>query len=240
MSHLLIPRRFQGPPSSGNGGWTAGALAQHLPGGARDATVTVRLRLPPPLEVPLEIDDSPAGAGARRVLTDDVGRPVAEAVLSEDELIPVPPIDVLAAADAEAGYPGLRQHVFPECFVCGPDRRPGDGLRIFPGPATTPRGREIVAGTWTPYESDVPITWAALDCPGGWATDLLEQPRVLGTMTARIDRLPSTRERYVVVGEQRAIEGRKALTAASLYGEDSGLVATAEHTWIAIDPRTFD
>ena len=29
------------------------------------------------------------------------------------------------------------------------------------------------------------VTWAALDCPGGWAGDLATYPSVLGRMTAR-------------------------------------------------------
>jgi hypothetical protein len=40
-----------------------------------------------------------------------------------------------AEAPAAAGrYPLSQSHPFPTCFTCGPDRAPGDGLRIFPGP----------------------------------------------------------------------------------------------------------
>ena len=49
---LVVPRRFNGPPESGNGGWTSGAVAALLspgPGGA----VQVRLAAPPPLDVEL-------------------------------------------------------------------------------------------------------------------------------------------------------------------------------------------
>ncbi|TIC88217.1 hypothetical protein E8D34_04530 [Nocardioides sp. GY 10113] len=241
MTHLVISRRFHGPPRSGNGGWTAGALADALPAVADDHPVTVRLKLPPPLEVPLSLQPG-AGAAPHLVLADE-GRTVAEAVLSERELVPVPPVGVLEAADAEERYAGLRAHPFPTCFVCGPQRRPGDGLRIFPGPlspgAARSRENRTVAATWTPYESTLPIAWAAMDCPGGWSTDLLDRPAVLGTMTAVVHRLPSTRERYVVVGEQRDIDGRKLHTAATLYGPGDEVVATAEHVWITIDPQEF-
>ena len=30
-------------------------------------------------------------------------------------------------------YAGADDHPFPGCFVCGPDRAEGDGLRLFPG-----------------------------------------------------------------------------------------------------------
>lgn len=239
MSHLVVPHRFHGPPRSGNGGWTAGSLAGFLPGDHRGATITVRLRLPPPLEVPLTVDDPPSGAGPLRILTDDLGRTVAEAVISETDLEPVAPVGVQSAVAAERDFPGWRRHPFPTCFVCGTERRSDDGLRIFPGPATTASGRVVAAAAWTPYATGTAITWAALDCPGAWSTDIVDRPMVLGTMTARVDRLPTTSDRYVVVAEHRGDEGRKTFTAASLYGEDGDLVATAEHVWIAIDPQTF-
>ncbi len=62
---------------------------------------------------------------------------------------------------------------------------------------------------------------------------------VLGTMTLRFDHLPVTGEHYVVVGEVRGTEGRKTFTASSLYDYDGGLRATAEHVWIAVDPKDF-
>ncbi|WGX95923.1 hypothetical protein [Nocardioides sp. L-11A] len=96
-----------------------------------------------------------------------------------------------------------------------------------------------MAATWTPYDSAVPVAWAALDCPGGWASDLEGRPSVLGRMTAEVRSLPRTSERYVVVGELRGVEGRKTFTAATLYGPDDEVVATAEHVWITVDPQDF-
>jgi hypothetical protein len=43
----------------------------------------------------------------------------------------------------------------------------------------------------------------------------------------------------VVVGHYRGREGRKLSTAATLYDADGRVVATAEHTWITVDPATF-
>lgn len=235
MPSLTVPRRFNGPPRSGNGGWTAGALADTLPGGGVEQAVTVVLRQPPPLDVPLALTETAAGVAASYD-----GRPVAEARFAEHDPVPVPPVPVLEAAAAEASYAGLRRHPFPTCFTCGPQRRPGDGLRIFPGPvAGADEAGPHVAATWTPYEVSVPITWAALDCPGGWASDIDERPMVLGTITVRIDRLPTTKDRYVVVGAVRGVEGRKTHTAATLYGPSGAVLAAAEHVWIAVDPRSF-
>ncbi len=84
------------------------------------------------------------------------------------------------------------------------------------------------------------VTWAALDCVGGWAGDLVERPMVLGRMTARVDTLPVVGEPHVVVGGARGGEGRKTFTAATLYDPDGRVVAVAEHLWIAVDPAAFN
>ena len=56
---------------------------------------------------------------------------------------------------------------------------------------------------------------------------------------AELRSLPRTSERYVVVGELRGIDGRRTHTAATLYGPHDEVVATAEHTWITVDPEAF-
>lgn len=238
VTTLAVPRRFNGPPRSGNGGWVAGALAATLPGQGIGRAVTVTLRQPPPLETPMQVHATAAGA----TLTHD-GRTVAEAVYAESSPAPVAPVAIGIAADAEAGFGGHRHHPFPGCFVCGTARRPGDGLRIFAGPlpaaARTSPEDSRVASAWSPYETNVALTWAALDCPGGWSSDLEGRPSVLGRITAEIHRLPRTSERYVIVGEQRRVDGRKTFTGSTLYGPNDEVVATAEHIWFAIDPEEF-
>src|SRR5918997_164188 len=47
---VLIPRRFNGPPASANGGYASGLVARYLRGPAE-----VSLRSPPPLDTALEI-----------------------------------------------------------------------------------------------------------------------------------------------------------------------------------------
>ncbi len=50
MSQLQIPARFNGPPNSGNGGYSCGLVALHIAGAAR-----VRLHSPPPLDTNLAV-----------------------------------------------------------------------------------------------------------------------------------------------------------------------------------------
>lgn len=252
MNELLVPGRFCGPPSTGNGGWTAGALAALLDHDRPDdhsaawPTVRVTLRRPPPLDTPMPVSDGVAGS-------DDGDVAVAEVVA--DELTTVEPVTPGLAAAATATYPGLMGHPFPTCFACGTDREEGDGLRIFPGLVDDdPEGRTRMAAPWTPHPSvaedwheyadgaaraSIAVTWAALDCIGGWTGGLPERLMVLGRMTARVDTLPVIGEPHVVVGGARGSEGRKTFTASSLYDSDGRVVAVAEHVWVAVDPADF-
>lgn len=233
MSTLVVPARCNGPRASGNGGWTAGALAEHVPGRGTSGPVTVRLLQPPPLETPMQVVGD--GSGAR--LEHD-GRPVATATPAEAMTVAGDPDPVTAeAADAAStSYAGFRRHPFPTCFSCGPARDEGDGLRIFPG--RLPDGR--VAAVWRAREVDLPTTWAALDCVGGWSSDIDRRPMVLGQITAEVPRQPTPGTAYVVVGTEISVEGRKTRTRSGLYDADGALLAHAEHVWIEVDPATFN
>lgn len=239
---LTIPRRFCGPPSSGNGGWSAGALAAYLPFGP----VRVMLRKPPPLDVALDIAldiNGRASATWNDVL-------IAIAQSAGAEVGEVEPVTSEQARAAEAFFAGLTSHPFDTCFSCGTAREPGDGLRIFPGRVNDDNeGRVRVAATWTPdrslsenpgeAETTLPVAWAALDCVGGWAGDLSERSMVLGSMTAQVHDLPRIGETYVLVGGARGGEGRRTTTASTLYDASGRAVASAEHVWFAVDPADF-
>ncbi|WP_101525367.1 hypothetical protein [Nocardioides houyundeii] len=254
MSKLTIPARYCGPPSSGNGGWSAGELAGHVVhdrlDGPADAWpgIAVSLRTPPPLETGMSVTEH----DGTTVLADG-GTVVAEARLAADTLLPVEPVDPDTARAAEASYAGLVSHPFPTCFSCGTAREAGDGLRIFPGRV----GEDLparVAATWTPgrdlaedsralvegeARTSLAVTWAALDCVGGWAGDLTERLMVLAHIAARVDTLPVIGEQHVLVGQHRGSQGRKTRTASTMYDGDGRIVATAEHLWIAADPAAF-
>ncbi|MEV5828258.1 hypothetical protein AB0L25_22145 [Spirillospora sp. NPDC052242] len=227
---MIIERRFHGPDESGNGGYVAGLLAKRVP----TDTVTVTLRQPPPLDTELTVTAEDERWHSVRLW--DGERLIAEALAGAIVVPPVPGVSFEEAERAAEKYRAAGGNPFPGCFVCGPDREPGDGLRLEPGAVA----EDTVATPWTPEE--VPgreLVWAALDCPGAWSFDVAERPAVLGTMTAQVSDVPAAGERCVVMGATRTREGRKTHTATALYGADGRLLGRAEQIWIEIDPERF-
>jgi hypothetical protein len=223
---LIIPPKFNGPPDSANGGYTAGMLARYV---AAPAGAVVTLRQPPPLATPLDVNTTD---GAIEVYDGD--RLIASAAPVPEPLTEVvPPASWADAMSVTGSYPGLAAHPFPTCFVCGPQRPPGDGMRLFPG--RLPDGR--LAAPWiVPEDIESTLMWAALDCPGGWAAQLEERPYVLGRLAARVDALPTAGAGCVVMGALVAREGRKAHVLSTVYGPDGAVLALARATWIALNP----
>lgn len=230
MATLRIPARFNGPPESGNGGWTAGLVATLLPGAP---AVTVRLQSPPPLETDLQ-----AGTGDDGTVTVTAGSvPVATARPAERLVASIPSVvDVATAQACGDAYEGLREHPFPTCFSCGTGRRDGLGLR--PG-RVAGRADGVYAAAWTPTEVTPEIVWAAIDCPGGWSAGIAGRPMVLGTMTAQIDALPVVGEPHVVLAWPIGEEGRRHRSGTVLLDGLGRILARAEATWIAVDPATI-
>jgi hypothetical protein len=245
---FIVAGRFCGPAGSGNGGYTSGRLAAHLAWNSAEGMargrrpVTVTLRRPPPVDTMMSVRDVPdAGSGVEIWEGDQL---VASAVPGAFESGVVPRVDFDTATGARNAYRGNTHHPFPGCFVCGPEREPSDGLRLTPG--IVEEGR--TACVWVPDPSlatgadpavvGSEFAWAALDCPGGWTSDLEHRPMVLGRMTASCPASPRVGRPHIVVGRLLREEGRKTFTATSLYDGDH-LVGRAEHTWIAVDPSTF-
>ncbi|HPW69763.1 MAG TPA: hypothetical protein PLA82_09885 [Deltaproteobacteria bacterium] len=228
---VVIKRRFRGPPDSGNGGYVCGLLGQRLGG-----TAEVRLLRPPPLEIPLEISHD-RGSGARLVHGLTV---IAEARPTQLDLdVPdSPAFD--EARTAMQCYVSEDDHFFPTCFVCGPARNAGDGLRIFPGPVAA---RSMVASAWVPDEtlSDSKglvrpeFVWASLDCPGAFAVlDRDIRPIVLGSLTAEILDGPAVGQRCIAAGWPISFQGRKRFASTALFSENGRVLARARAVWIEI------
>jgi hypothetical protein len=220
--NIVIPRRYRGPSGSGNGGYSCGLVASLLGGGSAEVT----LRVPPPLEVPLAVERD-----GERVRVWDGETLVAEAVPADVDVEP-PSVSWAEAEAASARYAGFDEHEFPECFVCGPARAPGDGLRIFPGEVRP----GLVAAPWAAREVAPEIVWATIDCPGAFGAGYAGRGTVLlGRMAARVDRLPDDGERCVALGWKLGVEGRKLFAGTALVGADGRPCAVGRQVWV--EPR---
>ncbi|MFO7572334.1 MAG: hypothetical protein R6W48_07020 [Gaiellaceae bacterium] len=223
---LTFDRRFRGPLTSANGGYACGRVASlvHAP------EVEVTLRLPPPLERPLE-----AQRDGDRVTIFDGAHVVAEARPSAVAFEAPDPVSFDEALDAEARHVRVGSPVFRECFVCG-SRDEGDGLALYAGPVA--RREPLHACPWIVHEASPAIVWAAIDCPGAYAVGAAGRGEiVLGRMTARIERVPEIGERCVVAAWPLGEEGRKLFAGTALFSERGELLAAARQIWI--EPKTL-
>lgn len=232
MSDLAtIEPRFKGPPRSGNGGYTCGILGSLIGDSAE-----VTLKVPPPLETPLEVVEE----GGEWLLKD--GETIVATGHATELNIEVPgSVSFEEAQQAEAGYSGFEWHAFPECFVCGPDRNEHDGLRLFPGPV---EGQQLVASHWLP-DQDVAgefgavstrIVWAALDCPSYFGGTLAGYPpfAVLGRLAAKLLKPVEVNKPHVVIGWPIGADERKWHGGTAIYDADGDLKAFARATWVVI------
>jgi hypothetical protein len=239
---IRIARRFNGPHDSGNGGYAAGLAAQSFPAGS---AVEVTLRAAIPLEEDLQVvrkDD-----GLAIVSASDPSTLIIAARPTQIETPDIRSPGLEAARVASQTYRGAEDHVLPHCFVCGPARAVGDGLRIFPDWLKDPAGVEnpnlfpVVAAPWqpTPDLADKAghvapeFIWAALDCPGAFAIEA--EPILLGRISARILARPSADETLVVVAWRRGLDRRKHFAGSALFNEAGDRLAFSEQTWIQID-----
>jgi len=237
-----ISERFCGPPGIANGGYVAGLLALHRAGTA-DAS-EVRLLAGVPLQEPLELLTTESGATLRRVADSQILAEARPAEWSAPPLPPPPELDAIRGRSERCR--AFRSHPFPGCFVCGPERSPGDGLAIWP--VALEDGR--VAAIWEPHESLVDArgevrpeyVWAALDCTSSFA--LLEPesadryvPMVLGTLVARLHSPLRRGETAIVSGWSEGFEGRKGIGGTAVHTTQGRLVGVARAIWISLAGR---
>lgn len=222
---VTVPRRFNGPLDSGNGGYSSGVFAGILEGPAE-----VHLRSPVPLDT--ELDVTRGADGSVRMFDGDALVAEARSVPGFDLDVPEAPSSEEAHA-ATARYRGSSEGIFRRCFVCGPARE--DAFGVFAGAV---EGRELVASPWTPpgWTADAAgqvrpeFVWAVLDCPTYFAlyTEGELPVSMLARFTARIDAPVTAGEEHIVIAWPIEIDGRKHLAGSAVLSADGRTLAGAQ------------
>jgi hypothetical protein len=243
---IVIPARFRGPPTSGNGGYVCGAFGELLTHGnhalpdRRAAQVT--LRSPIPLDTPMTVER------AEDTLTIHHGETLiaqAQIVVLELAVPPAPSFEEAhAVRDRSPAFARNASRHFPDkigfhplCFCCGVEHA-DDGLHVTAAPL---RDNAIVAAAWEtqPRWADdsghIPprFLWTALDCPGQFAFYAGGiRTGMLGQLAARIEHPVRAGERCVVTGWRIAVEGKRHYAGTAVFGEDGRLCAYARAIWV--------
>jgi hypothetical protein len=229
MPTIIVARRYCGPPESANGGYFCGMVAA-----LSAQTLTVRLLKPPPLDTPLEAVEQDDGG----IVVRHGEEIISQARVATLDLEPPTPPSYVETLDASLKYPGFAEHPFPTCFVCGPQRSRGDGMRVFAGPVA---GGDLFAAPWVPDVSldrgdgkvRPEFMWAAMDCPGCFAANKAGRGTwLLGEFTAHVDRLVHVGEPCRVIAWHMGSQGRKHEAGTALFDEDGELCGRAKALWI--------
>jgi hypothetical protein len=225
---VVIARRFNGPPGSGHGGYSAGCAGRLVDAPA----VEVTLRRPPPLETPLAVLRHDGGAALM-----DGDAAIAEARPAALELSGPPPASLEQAAAAAEHFAWEHDHPFPTCFGCGPERDPTDALCLYTGPV----GDGRFAVPWTPAAwtgdglVEPVLAWAALDCPSSAPVQRsVSAPVVLGRFTVALEGPIEVGAPHVIQSWLERSDGRKRHTAVALFSAGGERLAVGRAVWVEL------
>jgi hypothetical protein len=234
---VVIGRRFNGPPGSGHGGYSAGCAGVLVDAPA----VEVTLRRPPPLETPLAVA---RGDGVALVDGDGV---VGEARAASLSVAGPPPASLAQAEAASERFAWEHDHPFPTCFGCGPERDRADALCLYTGPVGD--GRFAVPWTPAPWTADPTpsastggdgvveplFAWAALDCPSSAPVHgTISAPVVLGRLTVALEGPIEVGAPHVIQAWMERSDGRKRQTAVAIFTAAGERRAAGRAVWVEL------
>jgi hypothetical protein len=232
VSTVSIPSRFNGPPSSGNGGYACGIVAAALEG-----PTAVSLRRPVPLDRALELRHEEDGKLCAFIGGELIAEAAPAAPLSAWEgALP----SLAEARAAGEKFAGPLDGEFGHCFVCARSRP--DGLRVYTGPVDDSGlvATSWISPVWTGDEDGLvrpEFIWAALDCPAFFALHgddmkvsylARQQVEVLAPIHTGVE--------YIVAGRPLERSGRKGLAATAVLDADGTVLAHGECLFVV--PRS--
>ncbi len=233
MTTITIPTPFEGPPGTGQGGYTAARVVEHIGGAA-----TVAFRSPIPLDEELTLEQLDAEHW-------QLSNPSGDAVLDITRWTPNwATTTAVSIADARAARERFEytpeNHPAHHCFSCGAQP---ESMQVHAGPL----GDGRYATDWTiPHWAandggtvDQAVAWAAVDCTAGWYIAGPADRRAGFTVQLAVEVLKPlvAGDTYAVVGWEgdypAAWDGRKRGACSSLFDATGDLVARSRSFWVA-------
>ncbi len=230
---IIINHKYCGYKHIGNGGYVCGVVANHIDGPAKITLVTS-----PPVDHPMTLEQT----GKKVLLKNgDVLVAKGEPFSLKIDAVPEPPT-LKEAVEASRKSIAAKGSLSPDCFVCGSNRSPGDGYRLFPGHLLK---NESVAAPWIPHvaladESGFvrpEFIWAALDCPGVYAVfnENIKGTMLLGQLTADVRKDLKPEVEYIVTGWKTGNQGRKYFAGSAIFSKKGELCSVANSIWFVVD-----
>jgi hypothetical protein len=241
---IVVARRFRGPDvggGTGNGGYFCGLVAAAAGPAAR--SVEIRRASGVPLDRPMTVRLTAGDAEVH----DEVGLIARTSRTALPVHVPAPPplerAREISTRFLEQLNHGAIAHAFPECFVCGHRRAPGDGLRLFAGPLDGGRGDGAGSrvAAWRPHVAFLDgrgrlrpeFVWAALDCPGGWA---ITGPANTGTLQVEILGPVEGQQDLIVMGWPMPTAARpgsrRRYAGTAIFDAQGRLLARGAAIWV--------
>lgn len=225
---ITIDSQFNGPPDHCNGGYLAGIMSSFLKG---PVEITINNLVPLNKKLLVKIENN--------VSLYDGSLLLSEAKNKGLKISPPFTLDFEEASKWSEYFRGTERAVQKNCFVCGCERKEGDGLRIFPGRMDEQK-KGPVAAPFIPHENfgdkngriDPVYLWSVLDCPGYWSTADPSEKALLGKITGVV--MPGIRvhEKCVVIAWPLGDWGFAFQSGTAIFNGAGKLKAISKQIWV--------
>ena len=233
MTTITIPSRFEGPPGTGQGGYTAARAIDEIGGAA-----TVAFRSPVPLEEEMTLNER---ADDHWELSNASGATVLDITRWEPVWASTGRVSVEEARPARERFEYTPEnHPAHHCFSCGAQR---ESMHVHAGPLGDGRyATDWTIPEWAADENglvDHAVAWAAVDCTAAWYIAGTADRRAGFTVQLAVEVLKPlvAGDTYAVVGWEGDYppiwDGRKRGACSALFDASGDLVANSRSFWVA-------
>ena len=234
VTAIRIPHRFEGPPGTGQGGYTAARVLDAIGG-----VGSVAFRSPIPLEEDLSLDQQ---AHDHWTLSASTGVTVLDITRWEPTWATISPVSIADATAARHRFEySADNHPAHHCFSCGAQ---SGSMQVHAGPLSDGRyGTDWTVPEWASGDDGVvdhAVAWAAVDCTAAWFVCGSGDQRPAFTVQLAVEVLEPlvAGETYALVASQGDYpfewNGRKRGACSAAFAADGRLMVRSRSFWVAL------